>query len=166
MPRPFGVWAPATSIAELKARVPRPFDFTYKIHMFVKTYEYFYQPDLMAWFKDPQHFKDTTDTLRSMRTAEKFFGDGCKWPAHAIIKMTVMVAIEVAIAWLFVVWFYTKYVPANNPTWRKTVNKEWDEAINNSPWDHMSHVWAYTDISGVTLGTASIRGKKKFIIPA
>ena len=166
MPRPFGVWAPATTIAELKSRVPRPFDFSMKVHMWVRKSDYFYHPDALAWFKDPQQYKDTVDTLIRMRHTDKFFGDGCQWPTHPILKTLGLLAAVTGANYMVVVWFYTKYLPANNPTWRKTVNKEWEEAINNSPWDHMSHVWAYTDISSVTLGNAATRGRKKFIIPA
>jgi hypothetical protein len=166
MPRPFGLWAPATTVSELKARIPRPFDFSLKLHMSVKKNEYFYHPDAMAWFKDPQQFKDTVDTLRKMRYSDKFWGDGCRMPEGALWKTGLGVLGFVTPCWVFTTWFYESYMPANNPTWRKIKNKEWEEAINNSPWDHMSHAWGYSDAQGVNFGAASTRGKKRFIIPA
>jgi len=77
-----------------------------------------------------------------------------------------MWAATMAVLYAFVQWYYLQYVPANNPSWRKMMNKEWDEAINNSPWDHMSHVYQYVDIYACNGGDLITRGSKKFYIPA
>jgi len=50
--------------------------------------------------------------------------------------------------------------------WRKVVNKEWEEAINNSPWDHRSHVWAYCDVYAASVGDLVLPGQRHFYIPA
>lgn len=166
MPRPFGVWAPATTLNEYKARVPGPGAFYFRIFMQIKKHEYYYHPDAMAWFKDPQTYKDAVDTLRRMKVSDKFFGEGYKLPHHALLKLAGIFVFGVSCAGLVTNYYYTRYIPANNPTWRKVVNKEWAEAINNSPWDHMSHVYQYTDISAANLGNVQVRGKRHFIIPA
>ena len=153
MPRPFGVWAPATTLAEFKARCPRPGQFSLKYLWFVRR-EVYYPPEAMAHFKDPQQFKDSVDTIRAMQQSDKFFGEGLKLPIHT------------ALMYFGIYKFYTEYVPANNPSWRKVVNKEWEEAINNSPWDHMSHVWQYSDTYASVIGDAAVAGKRKFYIPA
>jgi hypothetical protein len=166
MPRPFGVWAPATTLAELHSRIPGWKDWSLKLHMSIKQHEYYYQPEALAWFKDPQQYKDAVDTLRKMRVCDKFFGDGCKWPEHCAIKTAGCLSIIIGINYAFTCWVYGSYAPANNPTWRKIHNKEWDEAVNNSPWDHMSHAWGYSDTQSVNFGCVTSGGPRKFIIPA
>jgi hypothetical protein len=165
MPRPFGVWAPATTLAEFKARCPRPGQFSIKYIFFVRR-EVYYPPEAMAHFKDPQQFKDSVDTIRAMQTSDKFFGEGLKLPQHPWLKLLVVAALHTAALYYGLYKYYTEYVPANNPSWRKVVNKEWEEALNNSPWDHMSHVWQYSDTYAAVIGDAAAAGQRKFYIPA
>jgi len=165
MPRPFGVWSPATTIAELHARTP-----SWRDARFVSIYklrgEAHYSPETMAWFKNPQAFKDHIDRIREMRYSDKFFGQGFKYPRQMAAKVALvtgsLILLDLGITW----FFYNRWVPARNPTWRKIVNKEWEEAINNSPWDHRTHVWAYSNIVAMNLGATTLPGPKKFYIPA
>ena len=165
MPRPFGVWAPATTLAELKARCPRPGQFSLK-YIFYARHEVFYPPEAMAHFKNPQQFKDAVDTVRAMSRSNRIFGDGLKLPHRHWSKLSVIVFGTWAAVYLSLYQFYSVYIPANNPTWRKIVNKEWEEALNNSPWDHMTHVWQYSDVYATVLGEAAVAGQRKFYIPA
>lgn len=165
MPRPFGVWAPATTLAEYRARIPSPFDFSFKWIAAAKR-EVYYSPEAMAHFKDPQQFKDAVDTVRAMRVSDKIFGEGYKLPKHAFVKLLGIVGLQSLVLFVGIKYFYGTHMPANNPTWRKVVNKEWEEAINNSPWDHMSHVWQYSDQYAVNIGNSITPGRRRFYIPA
>ena len=165
MPRPFGVWSPATTLSEFKARCPRFGAFSLR-YIFAVRKEAYYAPEAMAHFKDPQQYKDAVDTVKAMSTSDKFFGEGLKMPRHPWLKLGGVWIIHASLMWYGIHTYYTSYVPANNPSWRKVVNKEWEEAINNSPWDHMSHVWQYSDTYGVVIGNVVSAGKKKFYIPA
>ena len=165
MPRPFGVWAPATTLAEYRARLPNPFAFSFKF-LYSGKREVYYAPEAMAHFKDPQQFKDAVDTVRAMRVSDKFFGEGIKLPRHPIVRIASILAVHLGLLFAGIRYYYGTVTPANNPTWRKVVNKEWEEAINNSPWDHMSHVWQYSDTYAAVLGDTAAPGKRKFFIPA
>lgn len=165
MPRPFGVWAPATTMAEYRARLPNIWDF--RLHwIYSGRREVFYSPFAMAHFKDPRQFKDAVDTVRAMSISDRLFGEGQKRSRH----MFLVVAGSITAIWLSVFfilrYYYSVYMPANNPTWRKVINKEWEEAISNSPWDHMSHVWQYSDQYGATIGDASAPGPRHYLIPS
>lgn len=165
MPRPFGAWAPATTIAELKARTPRPSQFKIR-PMFEARHQVYYSPEAMAHFKDPQQFKDAVDKLRAMAFTDKFWGYGVKEPHH-VWKKTFAVQAVFAIGTLASMqYFYGTHMPAVNPSWRKIFNKEWEEAINNSPWDHRSHVWQYSDVYAAQIGSVVSGGPRKFYIPA
>jgi hypothetical protein len=163
--RPFGAWAPALTLQEFKARTPRPSDFKIK-WMFDQRKEVYYSPEAMAHFKDPQQYKDAVDTARAMQYTDRFFGHGMKYPRHMHAKIFGMFAITFGTASLVASYFYSTYLPQNNPSWRKIVNKEWEEAINNSPWDHRSHVWAYCDVYAASIGDICLPGQRKFYIPA
>ena len=165
MPRPFGVWSPAQSIAEFKARCPRLGDFAISLIMNSRK-EVHYHPEAMAFFKDPQQYKDAVDTCRAMRRSHYFFGHGVKLPTHPLIKAVGCLAVSGGMIWGGVHYYYAVWVPANSPTWRRFMNKEWEEAINNSPWDHMSHCWLYSDQTGAVMGNATTAGRKKFYVPA
>ncbi|AAZ10176.1 cytochrome oxidase subunit VII [Trypanosoma equiperdum] len=165
MPRPFGVWAPATTLAEYRARIPGMSNFKLR-WVFGARREVYYHPEALAHFKDHQQYKDAVDTVRAMRTSDKFFGEGVKLPHHPLIKMGVILSIHGYLTYCCLRYYYGTHVPANNPTWRKIVNKEWEEAINNSPWDHMSHVWQYSDQYASSIGEAAALGRRKFYIPA
>lgn len=165
MPRPFGAWMPAMSLAELKARTPRPSMFLFKTHFQMRN-EVFYQPECLALFKDPQQFKDAVDTSRIMMISDNFFGDGMK-PGHNMwLKMGGFSIIMFAFATAIANYFYGTYLPTNNPSWRKVMNKEWEQAINNSPWDHRSHVWAYCDVYAASVGDLVLPGQRHFYLPA
>ena len=165
MPRPFGVWHPATTIAELHARTPSWKDGRFQ-SMYKMRGETHYSPETMAWFKNPQAFKDHVDRIKEMRFSDKFFGQGFKYPRYHSTKVfgcvCFLTSINMSLTW----YFYNRWVPARNPTWRKIVNKEWEEAINNSPWDHRSHVWTYSNVHAAHLGSVSTHGAKKFYIPS
>lgn len=165
MPRPFGVWAPATTLAEYRARVP---NFTAFAFQFVGSArrEVYYHPEALAHFRDHQQYKDAVDTVRAMRVSDKFFGEGQKLPRMFLIKLLGTLGLYGLAVYSGLRYYYTVHVPANNPTWRKVVNKEWEEAINTSPWDHMSHVWNYSDQYAAVLGDAVAPGRRKFYIPA
>ncbi|KAG5477514.1 hypothetical protein CUR178_05218 [Leishmania enriettii] len=165
MPRPFGVWAPATTLAEYRARIPNPFAYSFKWVYSMKK-EVFYPPEALAHFKDPQQFKDAVDTVVAMRVSDKIFGEGQKLPRHPVLLMLMVLATHGFVLFSALRYYYGSHMPANNPTWRKTVNKEWEEAINNSPWDHMSHVWQYSDEYAAALGDTAAPGQRKFYIPA
>ena len=165
MPRPFGVWAPAQTIAEFKARCPRLGDYTLKTLGQARS-EIYYSPEAMAHFKDPQTFKDAVNTLRAMRVSDKFFGEGLKMPRNPYIKLAGVFAVQFFLTWNAVNYYYTSYLPATNPSWRKVMNKEWDEAINNSPWDHRTHVWQYADVTAANIGNVLVAGQHKYYIPA
>ncbi|KEG09406.1 cytochrome c oxidase VII [Trypanosoma grayi] len=165
MPRPFGVWAPATTLAEYRARLPsfRAFSLRW---VWGGRREVYYHPEALAHFKDHQQYKDAVDTVRAMQVSDKFFGEGTKLPRHPILKLMVSFGLYASVVYAGLRYYYGVYVPANNPTWRKVVNKEWEEAINNSPWDHMSHVWQYSDQYASVIGEAGSPGPRKFYIPA
>lgn len=165
MPRPFGTWAPALTIAEFKARCPRFWEWRLMWYMQAKKYV-FYNPEAMAHFKDPQQFKDAVDITRRMRMSDAFWGEGVKRPHNSGIKVAGLVLFELTVVFLFLHRYYTVYIPAVNPSWRKVVNKEWEEAINNSPWDHRSHVWQYCDVYAACGGDVTAPGQRKFYIPA
>nr|CCD13665.1 unnamed protein product [Trypanosoma congolense IL3000] len=165
MPRPFGTWAPATTLAEFRARVPGFRNFKL-VWAHKGRREVYYHPDALAHFKDHQQYKDAVDTIRAMRVSDRFFGEGVKYPRHPFIKMAVILAMHGTLTYTCLRYYYGTHVPANNPTWRKIVNKEWEEAINNSPWDHMSHVWQYSDQYASSIGEAVSPGRRKFYIPA
>ena len=164
MPRPFGWWSPALTVSEYSARIPRVWDWSLWWNWNLSSLVY-YSPHAMARFKDPQQFRDTVDTVRRMAVSDKFFGSGFKFGTNSLLKLFGVQAVM----WAFLLFvthrYYTVYVPANNPTWRKVMNKEWEEAINNSPWDHRSHVWMYCDVIGVCLGDCWTAGQKKFYVP-
>ncbi|EPY39567.1 cytochrome c oxidase VII [Angomonas deanei] len=101
-----------------------------------------------------------------MRISDKLFGEGMKMPKRTIPLMLACLGTHAAILISGLSYYYGVHMPANNPTWRKTVNKEWEEAINNSPWDHMSHVWQYSDHYAIVLGDTAAPGRRKFYIPA
>lgn len=163
--RPFGAWAPPKNLEELKARTPRPADWNLRPVWAVKKYCY-YEPELLAQFKDPQHCRDCIDKIRSIRTDSSFFGDGgFTPPENEWWKLWGAEAALVAWAFLCQQIYYNFYMASNNPRMRKLVNKEWEEAINNSPWDHRSHCWLYSDMYGVCLGDLTSLGRKKFYIP-
>jgi hypothetical protein len=126
----------------------------------------YYSPEAMAHFKDPQQFKDSVDKLKRMAFSDKFFGDGMKRPHNLFIKSGLTMAFFFVWFGLTLQWFYGSYMPAVNPSWRKIMNKEWEEAINNSPWDHRSHVWQYCDVYAANLGSVTGPGQRKFYIPA
>ncbi|ORC85731.1 cytochrome c oxidase VII [Trypanosoma theileri] len=165
MPRPFGAWAPATTLAEFRSRVPNMSSFSFRSVLNVRR-EVYYHPEALAHFKDPQQYKDAVDTVVAMRVSDKFFGEGNKLPRYAAIKVAGALAVLGSAIFSVLRYYYCVYTPANNPTWRKVVNKEWEEAINNSPWDHMSHVWQYSDQYATVIGEASSSGRHKFYIPA
>lgn len=165
MPRPFGAWAPALSMAELKARTPRPWHFRITRMLNLRD-ECFYSPEAMAWFKDPQQYKDAVDTCRKMKYSFSFFGDGNKQAHNQRLKIAAIMGAFSIVDLMFMRWIYASYLPANNPSWRKVMNKEWEEAINNSPWDHRSHVWQYCDVYAASLGDIIGPGQRKFYIPA
>ncbi|EAN95980.1 cytochrome oxidase subunit VII [Trypanosoma cruzi] len=165
MPRPFGVWAPATTLAEYRARVPNLSAFSLKWIYSAKR-EVYYHPEALAHFKDHQQYKDAVDTVRAMSVSDKFFGEGQKLPRRPVVKMMGALLIEGLLVYAVIRYYYGVYVPANNPTWRKVVNKEWEEAINTSPWDHMSHVWQYSDQYAAVMGDTASPGPRKFYIPA
>ena len=164
-PRPFGAWAPAMTINELKARTPRPSQFTFR-WLLDQRKEVFYSPEAMAHFKDPQQYKDAVDTARAMQVSGRFFGSGIKPSHHFFAKVMAAGLVAFGFALACATYFYGTYLPANNPSWRKIVNKEWEEAINNSPWDHRSHVWAYCDVYAASVGDLTLPGQRKFYIPA
>ena len=164
MPRPFGWWSPALTINEYSARVPRVWDWTLWANWNVPALAY-YNPHVMAKFKDPQHFRDVVDTCRRMSHTDRFFGHGWKYGSNSLLKGGCAIGFFMSFLVFITHRYYTVYVPANNPTWRKVMNKEWEEAINNSPWDHRSHVWMYCDVTGVTMGDVFAGGQKKFYIP-
>jgi hypothetical protein len=165
MPRPFGAWAPSLSINELKARTPRPSAFQAR-NLFSARSEVYYSPEAMAHFKDPQQFKDAVDTVRKMQYSDRFFGYGLKDPAYLWPKVFAVQLGWTVLAGAIVSWLYGTYIPQTNPSWRKVVNKEWEEAINNSPWDHRSHVWQYCDVYAASVGDVILPGQRKFYIPA
>ena len=165
MPRPFGQWAPALTIAEYKSRIPRLWEWKYMFYLQARKQVY-YSPEAMAYFKDPQQFKDAVDTARRMKVSDKFFGDGVKYPNNVGLKVFTMFSLTALFGFALLHRYYTVWIPANNPSWRKVMNKEWEEAINNSPWDHRSHVWQYCDIYACCLGDVASAGQKKFYIPA
>ncbi|KAH9599625.1 hypothetical protein LSM04_008936 [Trypanosoma melophagium] len=165
MPRPFGAWAPATTLAEYRARMPGIKAISYVLLPRVRR-EMYYHPEALAHFKDPQQYKDALDTVVAMRVSDKFFGEGVKLPRHTLLKLVGILSTFALSVFATIRYYYGVYVPANNPTWRKVVNKEWEEAINNSPWDHMSHVWQYSDQYAAVIGEAGSPGRRKFYIPA
>lgn len=165
MPRPFGAWAPALNIAELKARTPRPSMFSAGF-MFGSGKNVYYSPEAMAHFKDPQQFRDAVDTVVKMRFSDRPFGHAMRPPPYVHIKCFGVFSILVAGMAAMQNWFYSSYVPANNPSWRKVMNKEWEEAMNNSPWDHRTHVWKYAEVNAACLGNTVDLGQRKFYIPA
>eukprot|EP00009_Paramoeba_aestuarina_P006145 CAMPEP_0201516348 /NCGR_PEP_ID=MMETSP0161_2-20130828/7701_1 /ASSEMBLY_ACC=CAM_ASM_000251 /TAXON_ID=180227 /ORGANISM="Neoparamoeba aestuarina, Strain SoJaBio B1-5/56/2" /LENGTH=120 /DNA_ID=CAMNT_0047913447 /DNA_START=163 /DNA_END=525 /DNA_ORIENTATION=- len=119
----------------------------------------------MAYFKNPQAFRDHYDRIKSLKYTDKFFGEGLKESKYFNAKIYGIVGtiqiINLAMTW----YFYCRFVPATSPTWRKFMNKEWEEAINNSPYDHRSHVWHYSNVCGATLASVVQAGSKKFYIP-
>ena len=164
--RPFGAWAPSKTLEELKARTPRPKDFKLRDGWTSRNYCY-YNPESMAQFKDPQYFKDCLNKIRASAVDHNHFcgfglrpgsNNGKKVCATSCAFLLLMLAITQ--------WFYGSYLPQNNSRWRKMMNKEWEEAINNSPWDHRTHVWLYCDIYCACLGDITSLGRKKFYIPA
>ena len=165
MPRPFGTWHPATTIAELRARTPAWRDFRF-VPLWRLHQETYYHPETMAMFKNPQAFRDHVDTVKNMKYSKKFLGDGVKFHRHmwmnCLLVMMVQTVVNMGLIW----YYYNRWVPATSPTWRKFMNKEWEEAINNSPWDHRSHVWQYTKISAAHVGCLTSAGSKKFYIPS
>lgn len=165
MPRPFGVWAPATTMAEFRSRMPTLSSVTFRSIWSARRSTY-YSPEAMAHFKDPQQFKDAVDTCRRMMVSDKFFGEGVKLPHNHVLKLLGCFAVHSLLVYWSLVYYYQSWLPANNPSWRKVVNKEWEEAVNNSPWDHMTHVWGYSDIASTNIGTAVGVGVRKFYIPA
>lgn len=165
MPAPFGTWAPATTMAEFKARCPRITDLKFPSMSSARA-ETYYNPEAMAHFKDPQQFKDAVDTTRRMMISERFFGEGVKMPRYGKAKLLSLLAIHSGLIYVSLTYYYTQWLPATNPSWRKVVNKEWEEAMNNSPWDHLTHVWGYSDRATINLGVGAGRGQKKFYIPA
>ncbi|EPY31770.1 cytochrome c oxidase VII [Strigomonas culicis] len=165
MPRPFGVWAPATTLAEYRARIPSPFAYSFRLIYLAKN-EVFYPPEALAHFKDPQQFKDAVNTLRAMQVSDKIFGEGQKLPKNWLVPLAACLAAHAVILIAGLQYYYGVHMPANNPTWRKVVNKEWEEAINTSPWDHMSHVWQYSDNYAAVLGDIAAPGPRRFYIPA
>ncbi len=168
MPRPFGNWAPALTMAEFKARTPRPSAF-FKFHHIMGKYgkgAVYYSPEAMAHFKDPQQYRDAVDTLRAMKYSDKLIGEGVKPPPYVHVKAFGCFLVVWAIVAAIINWMYGTYMPANNPSWRKIMNKEWEEAINNSPWDHRTHVWKYADVYAAALGDTVAPGQRKFYIPA
>lgn len=165
MPRPFGAWAPALTMNELKARTPPITAFKYTFMETGRNMVY-YSPEAMAHFKDPQQFKDSVDKLKRMSKSDKFFGEGMKRPHHTLLKIAGVLSFFVVGNAMILQWFYGTHMPAVNPSWRKVMNKEWEEAINNSPWDHRSHVWQYADVYAANLGSVVGPGQRKFYIPA
>lgn len=165
MPRPFGAWAPALTISEFKSRCPRFWEWRL-IHYLQAKQHVFYSPEAMAHFKDPQQFKDAVDIVRRMRNSDNFWGDGVKKPHNALIKIGGATLATLVFGFVLLHRYYTVYIPATNPSWRKVVNKEWEEAINNSPWDHRSHVWQYCDVYACCAGDITAPGQRKFYIPA
>eukprot|EP00759_Apiculatamorpha_spiralis_P032486 PhF_6_TR33873/c1_g1_i1/m.49709 len=166
MPRPFGVWHPATTLAELRARSPSFTDMRF-VPIYKLKQETYYSPESMMWFKNPQTFKDHVDRLKSMAYTNKFFGEGFKFSPYMHVKVQGVVGTIALANASFCWYYYNKWIPARNPTFRKIVNKEWEEAMNNSPWDHRTHVWAYSTAHAVHLGHLTDRGgNKKFYIPA
>lgn len=165
MPKPFGAWHPAMTMAELKARTPRLSQFSV-MAMLGKGRQVYYSPEAMAHFKDPQQFRDSVDTVRKMMYSDKITGHGMR-PCRQVHAKTFVLFLGISAVMLWMMnWFYSSYVPANNPSWRKVMNKEWEEAINTSPWDHRTHVWKYCDMSAACLGDAVAMGQRKFYIPA
>ena len=164
MPRPFGTWHPATSIAELRARTPRWRDYNF-IRWGKVNKENFYHPETMQHFVNPQAYRDHYDRLKTFKYTTKFFGDGVKESQYFNAKIfgavSLVSMINVGLTW----FFYNRWVPATSPTWRKFMNKEWEEAIDNSPWDHRSHVWAFSNVCSASLGSICSAGSKKFYIP-
>ncbi|KAH8605625.1 hypothetical protein ERJ75_001596100 [Trypanosoma vivax] len=165
MPRPFGIWSPATTLAEYRARIPGLNAFRLRTFRSAQR-EVYYHPEALAHFKDPQQYRDAVDTVRAMRVSDRFFGEGQKLPRKTFLKICGLISIQFALTYACLRYYYGTHVPANNPTWRKVVNKEWEEAINNSPWDHMSHVWQYSDQFAACIGDTGSPGPRKFYIPA
>ena len=165
MPRPFGTWHPATTVAELRARTPRWRDFSFHRWSTLNK-ETFYHPETMQTFVNPQAYRDFIDRLRTFKHSDKFFGEGVKESNYFNAKVFGAVSLYGAVALSCTWYFYNVIVPTSSPTWRKFMNKEWEEAIDNSPWNHMSHVWEYSNICSAALGSVVSAGPKKFYIPA
>ena len=164
--RPFGAWAPSKTLEELKARSPRPTDFKMR-WSFLGRSQVYYNPALMAHYKDPQHFKDCLHKIIAQSTDRvHFFGNGLKHPSGYEAKQLVAMGLVIFFSLSVTQWLYGSYLPQNNSRWRKMMNKEWEEAINNSPWDHRTHVWLYCDVYSATLGDITSLGRKKFYIPS
>ena len=164
--RPFGAWAPSKTLEELKSRTPRPKDFKLRDAWAGRNYVY-YNPDHMAHFKDPQYYKDCLNKIRSSAVDHVHFtGQGTR-PGYMNAWKLGGVSTAIFCSYIAMTqWFYGSYLPQNNSRWRKMMNKEWEEAINNSPWDHRTHVWLYCDIYAACLGDITSLGRKKFYIPA
>ncbi|EPY35006.1 cytochrome c oxidase VII [Strigomonas culicis] len=116
--------------------------------------------------RTPTQFKDAVNTLRAMQVSDKIFGEGQKLPKNWLVPLAACLAAHAVILIAGLQYYYGVHMPANNPTWRKVVNKEWEEAINTSPWDHMSHVWQYSDNYAAVLGDIAAPGPRRFYIPA